>query len=49
MFVENLIQIIEEGNIDEITHDVTPKALTKSGRNALLVAMEVGRKIYYKK
>ncbi len=44
MFVETLIKIIEEGNIDEITREVTPKALANSGRNALLVAMEVGRR-----
>ncbi|XP_020608563.1 RNA polymerase-associated protein LEO1-like isoform X2 [Orbicella faveolata] len=38
---ENLIKIIERGNIDEITQELTPKAMAKCGRNALLVAMEV--------
>ncbi|XP_078356168.1 uncharacterized protein LOC144640972 isoform X2 [Oculina patagonica] len=42
---ETLIKIIEEGNIDEITREVTPKALTNSGRNALLVAMEANFKL----
>ena len=41
LFAENLIKIIKKGNIDEIADEVTPKALAKSGRNALLVAMEV--------
>ena len=41
LLAENLIKIIERGNIDEISQELTPKALAKCGRNALLVAMEV--------
>lgn len=41
LFAENLIKIIEKGDIDEIADEVTPKAMAQSGRNALLVAMEV--------
>ncbi|XP_020616196.1 pheromone-processing carboxypeptidase KEX1-like isoform X2 [Orbicella faveolata] len=40
---ESLIKIIERGNVDEIKQELTPKAMAKCGRNALLVAMEVCR------
>jgi len=40
LFAENLIKILERGNIDEVTQQLTPKAMAKCGRNALLVAMK---------
>ena len=41
LVAENLIEIIDRGNIDEITQELTPKAMAKCGRNALFAAMEV--------
>jgi len=41
LLAESLIKIIERGNVDEIKQELTPKAMAKCGRNALLVAMEV--------
>ena len=41
LLAENLIEIIERGNIDEITEELTPKAMANCGTNALFAAMEV--------
>lgn len=41
LLAESLIEIIEGGNIEEITKELTPKAMAKCGRNALFAAMEV--------
>ncbi|KAJ7393952.1 hypothetical protein OS493_003621 [Desmophyllum pertusum] len=41
----DLRKIIKEGNIDDITDKLTPKALTKCDTNALLTAMETNFKL----
>lgn len=36
----NLTEIIEDGDIDDISDNLTPKALTKGDKNVLMMAME---------
>jgi len=42
-FENSLRKTIKRGDIDEISSKLTPRALTKCNKNALLMAMEVGK------